>query len=135
MFRSASGSHASDVAEPPSASREHPSEPPASVARVDTATAESPRTEKSYTEAAPTETATIDTNTAHAGSPKRSMFHQPRRFIGRLASLPLSHAAPFQVQPTNLNSKRGGGRSRKHRTEGRPDFREMPDYGGDPIEE
>ncbi|KAH6874699.1 hypothetical protein B0T10DRAFT_552688 [Thelonectria olida] len=133
----------SDIAEPPSATREHSSQSPASIARVDTDSMGSPRCpEMPSSEAAPTEAITVHTNTsntAQVGSPKRQQsefkFHQPRPFIGRLASLPSGHADPFRVQTQPSGNKRTGRRSRKHRTEGRPDFRAMPNYDGDPIEE
>lgn len=128
----------SDVAEPPSASRGNPYLDPGSMASLPL---DSPGTPSKVNEhisansASAHTTGTANSNTAHMGSPKPQhsdiKFHQPSLFIGRLASLPSANTGPVQLQPP----KRRRGRPRKRRGDGRPDFRAMPDYDDDPIEE
>lgn len=128
----------SDVAEPASASRGNPSPDPGSMVSLPL---DSPGTRSRVNEhisansASTHTTGTANSNTARIGSPKPqhpdSKFHQPSLFIGRLASLPSANTGPVQLQPP----KRRRGRRRKRRGDGRPDFRAMPDYDDDPIEE
>ncbi|KAI5467259.1 hypothetical protein BGZ63DRAFT_430686 [Mariannaea sp. PMI_226] len=138
----ATGTPLSDVVEPPSRSSwGRTAENPTSHRGTSTNILETrTRIEVPSSEAAVSETALSNTNTstiARAGSPKRQKpdfkFHQPLPFIGRLASLPSCTAGPFEIQTSN--ARKGGRHSRKHRIKGRPDFRMMPDYNSDPIEE
>ncbi|KAK7408380.1 hypothetical protein QQX98_009476 [Neonectria punicea] len=138
LYRAPSGLP-SDVTEPPSTSRDSPSTSPASIASlaIDSPESSSCANEHGSSDVALTETTgTANSNTAHFGSPKPQhsdfKFHQPSAFVGRLASLPpTNNTRPMQWQST----KRGRGRPRKRRGGGRPDFRTMPDYDDDPIEE
>ncbi|KAL3608566.1 hypothetical protein FPOAC2_03566 [Fusarium poae] len=57
-------------------------------------------------------------------------FHQPQLFIGRLAA-----GAPSDTPSVTLYEPKKGRRWRKRRHKERPDFRAMPDYDDDPIEE
>ncbi|KAF4455723.1 hypothetical protein F53441_2018 [Fusarium austroafricanum] len=60
-------------------------------------------------------------------------FHQPQLFVGRLASDVPSNTSSI---PFNAPLKEGRRqRSRRRRDKGRPDFRAMPNYNDDPIEE
>ncbi|KAL6857527.1 hypothetical protein ACO1O0_004965 [Amphichorda felina] len=84
-----------------------------------------------------TPTDTVTSVAAEQGSPNLGTeeqqsadykFHQPRPFIGRLASTgdgPRQPRSPL---------KRRRGRPRKKRDQRRPDFRAMPNFDGDPIE-
>ncbi|KAK7431930.1 hypothetical protein QQZ08_001549 [Neonectria magnoliae] len=138
LYRAPSGLP-SDGAEPPSTSRDNPSTSPTSIASLAMASSESSSCANGHgsSDIAPTETTdTANSNTAHIGSPKPQhsdfKFHQPSAFVGRLASLPpTNNMRPMQWQST----KRGRGRLRKRRGGGRPEFRAMPDYDDDPIEE
>ncbi|KAH7148426.1 hypothetical protein EDB81DRAFT_792252 [Dactylonectria macrodidyma] len=136
----------SDVVEPPSASRESPSQTSyqgrgsaIALAMSSPNIGSGVEDQPSFNAASTNTTDTGNSTAARAGSPKSHhsdiRFHQPSLFIGRLASLPsASNAAnvgPVQSQPP----LRRRGRRRKSRGEGRPDFRAMPDYEGDPIEE
>ncbi|KAF7557187.1 hypothetical protein G7046_g6109 [Stylonectria norvegica] len=128
---------ASDTPEPPSTSHARLStspqptlvtstiSPPSNVSDSITASLEPPSTEGTST-------------TAQVGSPKLQAsdfkFHQPRLFIGRLATKP-PVVAKSLVQPGPQPQRRGRGRPRKRRAEGRPDFRAMPGFDDDPIEE
>ncbi|PCD34992.1 hypothetical protein AU210_007581 [Fusarium oxysporum f. sp. radicis-cucumerinum] len=60
-------------------------------------------------------------------------FRQPQHFVGRLAG-----DVPSAKSPVYLDKPRSKGRrqrSRRRRDKGRPDFRTMPNYNDDPIEE
>ncbi|KAH7003203.1 hypothetical protein EDB82DRAFT_482885 [Fusarium venenatum] len=57
-------------------------------------------------------------------------FHQPQLFIGRLAA-----GAPSDKPPVTFYEPKNGKRWKKRRDKGRPDFRAMPNYDDDPIEE
>ncbi|KAL2687024.1 hypothetical protein Neosp_004573 [[Neocosmospora] mangrovei] len=88
---------------------------------------------------APAETNTVDTDSAAAqpGSPQpvqpEFKFHHPNLFVGRLAS---NGPANMPCAPSTATSKMGRRpKARGRREQGRPDFRTMPDYDGDPIEE
>ncbi|KAH7149178.1 hypothetical protein B0J13DRAFT_523826 [Dactylonectria estremocensis] len=134
---------ASNVAEPSSATRESPSQASyqgrgltIGLAMSSPDIASGVQEQPSFNAASTNTTDTANSTAARAGSPKSNhsdiRFHQPRLFIGRLASLPsASNAGPVQLQPP----MRRRARSRKRRGDGRPDFRAMPDYDGDPIEE
>ncbi|RMJ19280.1 hypothetical protein CDV36_001086 [Fusarium kuroshium] len=85
------------------------------------------------------ETNTADDNltTAQPGSPQQVQpefkFHHPSLFVGRLAS---NGPANMPCAPSPAPSKMGRRpRAKGRREQGRPDFRTMPDYDGDPIEE
>ncbi|EKJ78627.1 hypothetical protein FPSE_01221 [Fusarium pseudograminearum CS3096] len=76
----------------------------------------------------------IDSIVAQPSSPEplqaEFTFHQPQLFIGRLAA-----DAPSNIPSVTLYGPKKGRRRRKHRDKARPDFRAMPDYDDDPIEE
>ncbi|KPM34587.1 hypothetical protein AK830_g11986 [Neonectria ditissima] len=137
LYRATTGL-ASDVAEPPSISRDNPSMSPASIASLAMYSQEisSCTNNDGSSDVCPTNTTgTANSNTAHIGSPRPQhsdfKFHQPNAFVGRLARL-----APTNTRPIQLPlSKRGRGRPKKCRGSGRPDFRTMPDHDDDPIEE
>ncbi|KAF7538016.1 hypothetical protein G7Z17_g12718 [Cylindrodendrum hubeiense] len=128
----------SDVAEPPSVSRDGVLLSPGSITGW---VLDSPETLSGGNELTSPDTGstsmmgTANSNTAHMGSPKPQhsdfKFHQPSLFVGKLASLPTANTCPVQLQPP----KRRRGRSRKRRGDGRPDFRTIPGYDDDPIEE
>ncbi|RSL55901.1 hypothetical protein CEP54_009105 [Fusarium duplospermum] len=87
--------------------------------------------------AAETNTADGNLTTAQPGSPQpvqpEFKFHHPSLFVGRLAS---NGPANMPCAPSPAPSKMGRRpRARGRREQGRPDFRTMPDYDGDPIEE
>ncbi|RSL73608.1 hypothetical protein CEP53_000683 [Fusarium sp. AF-6] len=78
-----------------------------------------------------------DLTTAQPGSPQpvqpEFKFHHPSLFVGRLAS---NGPANMPCAPSPVPSKMGRRpRAKGRREQGRPDFRTMPDYDGDPIEE
>jgi hypothetical protein len=58
-------------------------------------------------------------------------FHQPQLFVGRLAN-----DEPCNPPSTSLYAQlKKGRRPRKRRDKERPDFRAIPNYNDDPIEE
>ncbi|CVK92332.1 uncharacterized protein FMAN_07233 [Fusarium mangiferae] len=60
-------------------------------------------------------------------------FYQPQLFVGRLASdVPSTKSPVYMDAPRNKGRRQ---RSRRRRDKGRPDFRTMPNYNDDPIEE
>ncbi|KAM0203389.1 hypothetical protein ACHAPQ_003313 [Fusarium lateritium] len=78
---------------------------------------------------------TTDSVIAHPASPQpvhaEFKFHQPRLFVGRLAN-----DAPCNPPSASLyDQPRKGRRPRKRREKERPDFRAIPNYNDDPIEE
>lgn len=128
---------ASDLAEPPSMTRHEPS------SSLRTTIGSCKQYLLAHTDdelLTSSEAPTIEsTNSiiAHAGSPKPQSdfrFHQPSLFIGRLASGPLSDLTPNPTPSQPLKRGRGG-RPRKQRDISRPDFRAMPNFDDDPIEE
>ncbi|KAF4502524.1 hypothetical protein FAGAP_1246 [Fusarium agapanthi] len=60
-------------------------------------------------------------------------FHQPQLFVGRLASDIPSTKSPVYLEAPRSKGRRQ--RSKRRRDKGRPDFRTMPNYNDDPIEE
>ncbi|KAF4343324.1 hypothetical protein FBEOM_2728 [Fusarium beomiforme] len=60
-------------------------------------------------------------------------FHQPQLFVGRLASDVPSNKSPVYFEAPPKKGRRQ--LSRRRRDKGRPDFRAMPNYDDDPIEE
>ncbi|KAH7266099.1 hypothetical protein B0J15DRAFT_580069 [Fusarium solani] len=87
--------------------------------------------------AAETNVVDADSAAAQPGSPQpvqsEFKFHHPSLFVGRLAS---NGPANMPCAPSTAASKMGRRpRARGSREQGRPDFRTMPDYDGDPIEE
>ncbi|KAF5971843.1 hypothetical protein FCOIX_9665 [Fusarium coicis] len=132
----------SDIAEPPSASRrETPTMEGRNFILADDQIQDIPGAEL---EAPPSETAArvdiadaTDSIIAQPSSPQplhaEFKFHQPHLFVGRLAS-----DVPSTKSPVYLDAPRSKGRrqrSRRRRDKGRPDFRTMPNYNDDPIEE
>ncbi|KAF4947875.1 hypothetical protein FGADI_10035 [Fusarium gaditjirri] len=132
----------SDIAEPPSASRgETPTTEGRNFILADDQIQDLPGAEL---EALLSEAATrvdiadaTDSIIAQPASPQplhaEFKFHQPQLFVGRLAS-----DVPSTNSPVNLDAPRSKGRrqrSRRRRDKGRPDFRTMPNYNDDPIEE
>ncbi|KAF4438705.1 hypothetical protein FACUT_4730 [Fusarium acutatum] len=132
----------SDIAEPPSASRgETPTMEGHNFILADDQVQDIPGTEL---EAPSSETAArvdiagaTDSIIAQPASPQplhaEFKFHQPQLFVGRLAS-----DVPSTKSPVYLDAPRSKGRrqrSRRRRDKGRPDFRTMPNYNDDPIEE
>ncbi|KAF5686084.1 hypothetical protein FCIRC_3182 [Fusarium circinatum] len=132
----------SDIAEPPSASRgETPTMEGRNFILADDQIQDIPGAEL---EAPPSETAAkvdiadaSDSVIAQPASPQplhaEFKFHQPQLFVGRLAS-----DVPSTKSPVYLNAPRSKGRrqrSKRRRDKGRPDFRTMPNYDDDPIEE
>ncbi|KAF5023009.1 hypothetical protein F66182_4928 [Fusarium sp. NRRL 66182] len=130
---------ASDIAEPSLASRD----------RSSTTTERTPNMSDDSTENLPDAglvvssseaavasnmTDTADSIIAQQASPLQKpefRFHQPQLFTGRLASdVPsIASSAPFHA-PRKKNRQ-----PRRRRDKGRPDFRAMPNYDDDPIEE
>lgn len=87
--------------------------------------------------AAETNTVEADSAAARPGSPQPVQpdfkFHHPSQFVGRLAS---NGPAKMSCAPSTAAPKMGRRpKARGRREQGRPDFRTMPDYDGDPIEE
>ncbi|KAG5783757.1 hypothetical protein H9Q73_002569 [Fusarium xylarioides] len=132
----------SDIAEPPSASRgETPTMEERNFILADDQIQDIPGAEL---EAPSSETAArvdiadaTDSIIAQPASPQplhaEFKFHQPQLFVGRLAS-----DVPSTKSPVYLDAPRSKGRrqrSRRRRDKGRPDFRTMPNYNDDPIEE
>ncbi|KAM0302979.1 hypothetical protein HYE67_011135 [Fusarium culmorum] len=76
----------------------------------------------------------IDSIVAQPSSPEplqaEFRFHQPQLFIGRLAA-----DAPSDIPSVTLYGPKKGRRWRKRRDKARPDFRAMPDDDDDLIEE
>ncbi|KAF5588493.1 hypothetical protein FPCIR_7114 [Fusarium pseudocircinatum] len=139
-----SGSSAppSDIAEPPSASRgETPTMEGRNFVLADDQIQDIPGVElealSSETAARVDITDATDSIIAQPSSPQplhaEFKFHQPQLFVGRLAS-----DVPSAKSPVYLDAPRSKGRrqrSRRRRDKGRPDFRTMPNYNDDPIEE
>ncbi|KAJ4022509.1 hypothetical protein NW752_000285 [Fusarium irregulare] len=77
----------------------------------------------------------IDSTTAQPSSPQPPQaefkFHQPQLFTGRLAGEVSSNTPSGSLYAP----PKSGRRLRKRRDKGRPDFRAMPNYEDDPIEE
>ncbi|KAL4723672.1 hypothetical protein ACLX1H_009314 [Fusarium chlamydosporum] len=135
----------SDVAEPPSASRDRPLLlAKQTLDAVDKQICEQPGADSdSSQEEPPSSEAAAKTNVtdnigsvvAQPPSPQQSQaefkFHQPRLFIGRLAGDTSSNKPSVPLYPPPKKSRRW----KKRRDQGRPDFRTMPDYDDDPIEE
>lgn len=135
----------SDVAEPPSASRDRPLLlAKQTLDAVDEQIGEQPGADSdSSQEEPPSSEAAAKTNVtdnigsvvAQPPSPQQSQaefkFHQPRLFIGRLAGDTSSNKPSVPLYPPPKKSRRW----KKRRDQGRPDFRTMPDYDDDPIEE
>jgi hypothetical protein len=76
-----------------------------------------------------------DSVIAHPASPQllhaEFKFHQPQLFVGRLAN-----DAPCNSPLASLYAQpKKGRRSKKRRDKKRPDFRAIPNYNDDPIEE
>ncbi|KAF5547128.1 hypothetical protein FMEXI_5318 [Fusarium mexicanum] len=132
----------SDIAEPPSASRgERPTMEGRNFILADDQIQDIPGAEL---EAPSSETAArvdiadaTDSVIAQPASPQplhaEFKFHQPQLFVGRLAS-----DVPSTKSPVYLDAPRSKGRrqrSKRRRDKGRPDFRTMPNYNDDPIEE
>lgn len=80
-------------------------------------------------------TDTIDSTTAQPSSPQPPQadfkFHQPQLFTGRLAGEISSNTPSVSLYAP----PKSGRRLKKRRDKGRPDFRAMPNYEDDPIEE
>ncbi|KAJ4133418.1 hypothetical protein NW768_005002 [Fusarium equiseti] len=133
----------SDVAEPPS-------EPRDLLANNTTLDMTSDQTEErlgadqypELEEDPPSETAartditdTIDSTMAQPSSPQPPQadfkFHQPQLFTGRLAGEVSSTTPPVSLYAP----PKSGRRLRKRWGKGRPDFRALPNYEDDPIEE
>lgn len=126
---------ASDLAEPPSIIWNEPSSSPKAML---SSCRQFPlvHTDELLTSSEAPTTESTNSIIAHVGSPQPQSdfrFHHPRLFVGRLASGPLPDLTPNPppLQPL----KRGRGRPRKRRDISRPDFRAMPNFDGDPIEE
>ncbi|KAH7255421.1 uncharacterized protein BKA55DRAFT_564058 [Fusarium redolens] len=132
----------SDIAEPPSASRgEAPSTLERNFILADDQIQDLPGAELEVPSSEAAARADIadaaDSIIAQPASPQplqaEFKFHQPQLFVGRLAS-----DVPSTKSPVYLDAPRSKGRrqrSRRRRDKGRPDFRIMPNYNDDPIEE
>jgi hypothetical protein len=145
FLASSSTAPPSDVAEPPSATRDKSLSMKQTFGIADDQIGKPLSTDSdsdsdlegrpSAEAAAKTDTAdTIDSIVAQPPSPRPPQaefkFYQPQLFIGRLAS-----DAPSDTPSVPLYAPKKGRRWRKRRDMGRPDFRAMPDYDDDPIEE
>lgn len=136
----------SDVAEPPSTHSPSPSPTQANLV-TDINDDPPPRHvgAASRTSHSPDDTTMAPSSViAQSGSPPKPpqqlaefRFHQPRLFVGRLASIPGSVPAPPDAQSGSAAGKRGRrrGRGARGRELGRPDIRAVPDFEEDPIEE
>ncbi|KIL96592.1 hypothetical protein FAVG1_01336 [Fusarium avenaceum] len=123
----------SDVAEPPSASRDGRSLHKDNNHSKTDDRAEDLR-KPSEAVANTSIESTTDSFIAHPASPQPLLaefkFHQPQLFTGRLAN-----DAPCNPPSTLYAQPKKGRRSRKRRDKERPDFRAVPNYNDDPIEE
>ncbi|KAG5658164.1 hypothetical protein KAF25_007115 [Fusarium avenaceum] len=123
----------SDVAEPPSASRDGWSlHKESNHSRTDDRAED--LQESSEGVANTIIESTTDSVIAHPASPQPLLaefkFHQPQLFTGRLAN-----DAPCNLPSTLYAQTKKGKRPRKRRDKERPDFRAIPNYNDDPIEE
>ncbi|KAM0555128.1 hypothetical protein ACHAPJ_006479 [Fusarium lateritium] len=139
---SGSPAPASDIAEPPSASRDKPSPTTEHTPNMTDALAEDLSDAgmvASSSEAAAKINATDATDSiiAQPASPQSPQpefrFHHPQLFVGRLAyDVPSNPSSvPLYAPPKKGRRPRSG----RRRDKGRPDFRAMPNYNDDPIEE
>lgn len=129
---------ASNFAEPPSTIREQTSPSPGPVCTPELGLQSNSLEEQLLTSSEALTTETTNSVIAQASSPTPQpdtdfKFHPPTLFVGRLAST-ISTNVNF-ASPSLQQGKRGRGRPRRRRIDGRPDFRAMPDFDGDPIEE
>ncbi|KAF5627975.1 hypothetical protein F52700_8269 [Fusarium sp. NRRL 52700] len=142
LLSSGSTAPPSDIAEPPSTSRgETPTVEGQNFILADDQIQDIPGAKL---EGPPSETAArvdiadaTDSVIAQPASPRplhaEFKFHQPQLFVGRLASDVSSTKSPVSLDaPPNKGRRQ---RSRRRRDKGRPDFRTMPNYNDDPIEE
>ncbi|KAM5352655.1 hypothetical protein ACJ41O_005377 [Fusarium nematophilum] len=131
----------SDVAEPPSTFREKTSDLAPTLTMTEGRSdilACASEVQVSSEPAAPADMTDANTSTvAQASSPRPPpsdfKFHQPRLFTGRLVS---DGSGNTQSVPSRAPPERGRRpKSRRRRDHGRPDFRAIPDYHEDPIDD
>ncbi|KAL6922160.1 hypothetical protein ACHAP8_003630 [Fusarium lateritium] len=133
----------SDVAEPPSISRDSSLSMKQTLGIADdemerpsSTDPDSDLEDQSISEV-PAKVDTTDANDSIIAQPSSPVpiqaefkFHQPQFFIGRLAA-----GAPSDKPSVTLYEPKKGRRWKKRRDKERPDFRAMPNYDDDPIEE
>ncbi|RGP77840.1 hypothetical protein FLONG3_4016 [Fusarium longipes] len=143
LLSSSSTAPRSDIAEPPSPSRNRsllakqaPGITGDQTENLSCTYSYSDLEEESPSEAAAKTDTTdaIDSIVAQPSSPEPPQadfrFYQPQLFVGRLAG-----DIPPDRSAVPLISSRKGRRGRKQRDKGRPDFRAIPNHDDDPIEE